>query len=223
MTKNRWISDLHWRREGRQSRSEKTQAALLDATESLLLEKGTEATSIADIAHSANCSVGTVYHHFKDKKALYFALFHRMTQAYADLLRQGADPARWEGASVRDLIEGYIDFSLRTAHEAAPAKAAVSLVLVDYPELRQHFAELQGAARKALLDLIVARKAEISHPDPERAAAFFIDQLGAMLQARADPNQRLAAIDRSDNAHFTREALLLADGFLGLRQQPARS
>ena len=31
MSKSRWISDLHWVRTGQQSRSQKTQASLLDA------------------------------------------------------------------------------------------------------------------------------------------------------------------------------------------------
>ena len=216
MSQNRWISDLHWRRQGQQTRSEKTQTALLDAAETLILEKGTEATSIADIASEANCSVGTVYHHFKDKKALYFALFHRMTQAYSDLLREGADPARWEGASVRDLIRGYVEFTLRTTRDAAAAKAAVSLVVADYPELRKHFSELQGASRRTLLDLIMTRESEIAHDDPSRAAAFFIDQLGAMLAARADPNQRFSAVSQTDDGAFAEQILLLAEGFLKL-------
>lgn len=216
MTEDRWLSDLHWRRESQQTRSEKTQAALMDAAEALIVEKGTDGTSIADIAERAGCSVGTVYHHFKDKKALYFALFHRMTQAYSDLNRQAADPERWEGATARDILEGFIDFMQHIREEAAPSKAAVALVLADNPELRAHIAELQRDGRRTLQQLVMARRNEIGHPRPDWAVAFVIDQLGAMLHARADQNQRIAAIDKSDDATFKREALAFATSFLGL-------
>ncbi len=218
MTEDRWLSDLHWRRESQQTRSEKTQTALIDAAEALIVEKGTDATSIADIAKRAGCSVGTVYHHFKDKKALFFALFHRMTQTFADLNRQAADPALWKGASVRDLLGGYIDFMQHVRDEAAPTKAAVALVLADNPELREHIAELQREGRKALLELVLARSGEIGHPDPEWAAAFVIDQLGAMLHARSDANQRIASILTIENETFKREMLKFAETVLGLGQ-----
>jgi len=65
-------------RPGRQSRSQKTQESLLDAAEALFCEKGAEATSVADVAARAGSSVGAVYHHFRDKKALLYALFERV-------------------------------------------------------------------------------------------------------------------------------------------------
>lgn len=214
MAEDRWLSDLHWRRKSQQSRSEKTQAALIDAAEALIVEKGTQGTSIADIAKRSGCSVGSVYHHFKDKTALYYALFHRATDTFADLNRRIADPARWEGASVVELLAGFIDVMQHIRDEAAPTKAAVALVIADNPELREHIAELQQNSRRALLKLILLRRSEINHPDPDWSAAFVIDQLGAMLHARSDPNQRQMSISRTDDETFKREALKFAQSVL---------
>ena len=80
MARSRWISDLHWVRTGRQSRSQKTQEALLEAAAALFAEKGVEATSVADVAARAGCSVGSVYHHFRDKPALFEAVLARMVR-----------------------------------------------------------------------------------------------------------------------------------------------
>lgn len=216
MTDNRWISDLHWRRAGKQTRSERTQSALMDAAETLILEKGTEATSIADIAAQAGFSVGAVYHHFKDKKALYFALFHRMTDAYEALNASASDPDLWKEASVRDLFRGYMEITLNAARETVAAKAAVSAVVADYPELAAHYAEIQGNTRKALLGLVLARRAEIGHRDPDHAAAFAIDQTAAMLRARIDPAQRAAALQAIDDETFIADALEMVAGYLEL-------
>lgn len=220
MTKSRWSSDLHWRRTGQQSRSERTQEALLDAAEALILEKGTEASSIAEIAARAGFSVGAVYHHFKDKKAVHLALFHRMTEAYARLNREAADPARWQGATVRDLFRGYIEITLTAAKTTGAAKAAVSAVIADHPELAAHYAEIQAETRKALQGLVLARRAEIGCADPETAAGFAIDTFAALLRARVDPAQRAAALLSLDDAAFTDLAVQMVSDFLDL-QPPA--
>jgi Transcriptional regulator len=217
MSENRWVSDQHWRREGQQTRSERTQTALIDATEALILEKGTEATSIADIAARAGCSVGTVYHHFKDKKALFLALFERMTTRYRALNASGADPARWEGAGITDLMRGYLTMTLDAYHQNAAAKAAVSAVMADFPELASHYAEIQAETRRALLALMMTRRAEIGHPAPEDAVPFVIDALAALLRARMDPSQRAAALQTGTDAEFIEQALAMAGRYLHLR------
>ena len=213
---SRWKSELHWRRTGQQSRSEKTQSALLDAAEELILEKGTDATSIADIAKRADSSVGAVYHHFKDKTALYYALFHRMTATYEALNKQASDPKLWEGASIRDLCQGYLEIVLTTARENTAAKAAVSAVIADFPDLSAHYCEIQGETRKALLGLVLARRDEIGRPDAEGAAAFAIDQLSAMVRVYLDASMRPASLAPLDESQFVAQSVELVARYLEL-------
>lgn len=217
MTRDRWLSDLHWRRESRQSRGEKTQTALLDAAEELIVERGMDGTSIADVARRAGSSVGSVYHHFKDKKALMYALFHRLTQVMEDQNRQAADPARWTGAKVGDLLAGYLDFRLQQRRAAGVSKVAAALVMADDPELKSHMADIKLEGSKALLSLILARRSEINHPDPEFAAAFVIDQINAMLYALSDPYQKKSALVDVDDDRFKKEAIAWAVSILGIR------
>ncbi len=219
MTKDRWLSDLHWRRESQQTRGEKTQAALLDAAEELIVEKGMDGTSITDVAKRAGSSVGSVYHHFKDKKALFYALFHRMTQAMAGQTEQAADPARWEGATVRDLLEGYLDFRLMQRREAGVSKAATALVMADDPKLKSHMAEIKLEGSQALLQLILARRSEINHPDPEFVAAFVIDQINAMLYALSDPYQKKSSLLDVNDEAFKEEIVAWAVAIMELAKE----
>jgi AcrR family transcriptional regulator len=53
-----------------QPRGERTRERLLLAAWSLFAEHGYEGTSIGDVAQEAGVGVGTVYHHFADKRAL---------------------------------------------------------------------------------------------------------------------------------------------------------
>ncbi|MEL6807103.1 MAG: helix-turn-helix domain-containing protein [Pseudomonadota bacterium] len=213
---SRWKSELHWRRTGQQNRSERTQSALLDAAEELILEKGTDATSIADIAKRAGSSVGAVYHHFKDKTALYYAVFHRMTATYESLNKQASDPRIWEGATIRDLFRGYLEIVLTTTRENGAAKAAASAVIADFPELNAHYCEIQGETRKALLALVMERRGEIGAPDAENAAAFAIDQLSAMLRVYMDANIRPAALAPLDEDRFVAQSVELVARYLEL-------
>lgn len=217
MNKSRWVSELHWRRTGQQTRSKRTQAALLDAAELLILEKGTEATSIADIANRAGYSVGSVYHHFKDKRALYFALFHRMTDAYEAINREASNPARWHNASIRDLFRGYLEIALAAAVETGAAKAAVSAVISDYPELGFHYAEIEAETRRAMLALVLERPEEIGRSEPEIAAAFAIDQLSAMVRGRIDPTRQAAIVGKLDDDAFIDYTLEMISAFLRLK------
>lgn len=219
MSEDRWLSNLHWRRESQQTRGERTQAALLDAAEELIVENGMDGTSIADVAKRAGSSVGSVYHHFKDKRALFYALFHRMTQIMVDQTKLAADPARWEGAKVRDLLEGYVEFRLQQRREAGVSKAAMALVMADDPELKAHMSEIKLEGSQALLELILARRSEITHPDPKFAASFVIDQINAMLYALSDPYQKKSALMEVDDETFAREVVAWAASILGLREE----
>jgi len=217
MAKNRWISDLHWRRDGQQSRSEQTQDALLDAAEMLILENGIEQTSVAKIAERAGASVGAVYHHFKDKEALLYAVFHRMTEDFITVSEQAVDPARWEGASIHDILSAFVTFSLTRSTDRPDHKAAALVVAAANPDLRDHYAELLASLYRSLHTLLLQRRAEIGHPHPDDAVAFVLDQLGAMLRARLDPAMRATQLDRRPDAAFGDDLIAFADTYLDLK------
>lgn len=214
MARSRWISDLHWVRVGQQSRSQRTQDSLLDAAEALFSEMGADATSVADVAARAGCSVGSLYHHFRDKKALLYALFDRMREQYRETTRDAVDPARWEGASVADILRGYLEFSLETGRERPGFKRAGLEASRNDPALRERFAELRSELNRGLSDLLLARRDEIGHPDPLLATGFVLDQLGSMLKTRLDEVLMPTQLATRADEVFVREALHSACAYL---------
>lgn len=217
MPENRWISNLHWRRAGQYARSERTQNASLDAAEALILEHGTENVSVNDIAKVAGSLVGSLYHHFKDKTALYYVLFHRMTETFAAVSRDTVRPERWEDASVLDILRGFVGFSLASTKERPALKAAALLVAGERPDLHAHYAELQAEMCQGVSTLLLARRDEIGHPDPDRAIAFVLNQLGAMIRARLDDVWRSAQLEPGPDEVFIEDALTSASLFLQLK------
>jgi len=217
MHDNRWISDLHWRRESRQTRGQRTQDALLDAAEELFAERGSEAVPVNEVAERAGVSVGALYHHFRDKKALLLALYERMTREFEATGRDALDPARWQGAGVIDILRGFLGFSMRLAHEKPASKRAAMEALAFEPGLRRHYAEMEMRLMLGMKALLDARGEEICHPDPDFATRFVIDQLGAMLKARQDAAVRETQLAQGSDEAFVEAALDFARGYLAVR------
>lgn len=219
MPDNPWKSELHWRREGQQDRSSKTQNKLLDAAELLFFENGYDATSVTDIAKASGCSIGSVYHHFKDKKAIAFALFDRMTSEYNVTAQDASDPERWNGATIVDILKGYVHFSIVNNRLRPGFKiAALEAVRLD-PKLGDYFQKLEIALQLGLQSLLLDRRSEIGHPDPEFASGYALDLLTALLRARFDPAAKDAQLTKLNEQEFRHHAISLCASILQLERE----
>ena len=64
-----------------EERSDRSRAALLEAALALFSSQGYRATSVRDIAERASVSTGSVYHHFRDKEAIFQTLLDHFRTA----------------------------------------------------------------------------------------------------------------------------------------------
>jgi len=200
---SQWTSDLHWVREGKQDRSRKTQAKLLDAAEDLFAEHGIDGATMADIAAAAGCSIGAFYHHYRDKRALQFALFDRYATMFEKTNRIALDPARWEGACIADIVQSYVQVSIENDRmRPGQRRAATELGRVE-PEIRSHVLKLRAMMDTGIRELLLARSDEIGHSDPELAISFVLDQLGSMIRTRVhEPEMPTRFASQPDEQFF---------------------
>ena len=157
-----------------QTRSQETLDRILDAAERVLDEKSFTEATLAEIMERAGVTVGAFYRRFPDKDALLHLLderfFHEMQDRAGELL----DPKHWRGASIAEILS---EFS-RTAVDVYSTRRGVARSLflrarvdpVIQATARQVNARCIELLRALLLDPI--RRAEITHPDPERALAL---------------------------------------------------
>lgn len=207
MKRSKWASDLHWVREGQQDRSRKTQAALLDAAEELFAEHGIGGATIADISSAAGCSIGAFYHHYRDKRAVQYALFERYAAEYEETTRVALEPGRWSGATIGDILLAYVQVSLYN-HRSLPARIRTSVELARADsDIASQLIKLRGMLDSGIRDLLIARSGEIGHPEPDIAVTFVLDQMGSMLRSRIlEPEMPTRFAQRSDE-EFIRESL----------------
>lgn len=92
---------------------EQTQQLVLSATLQLFTQKGYFNTSVRDIARVSKVSIGSIYHHFKDKEgvasAMYNGLLKRMSETLGDIQRSNS--------SVHDRCRAVIEVLFRITED----------------------------------------------------------------------------------------------------------
>lgn len=160
---------------------------LLAAATRLLLERGIEATSVADIAREAGVAKGTFYLYFQSRDELLAALRGQFGEAAASRLEELTPPESPDGwtAFLDALTDEAITFFLEHAevhgllagwpHEHAPDQG-------EGPVLRELVGSLARTIERGL------DSGALDVPDPAIAAELLLDMLhGAAHQALAAP------------------------------------
>ncbi len=210
------IADLHWIRPPRQARSRQTFERLLDAAEEVIGEKGFEDAGVAEIAARAGLSVGAVYQRFRDKQALIQALLDRGAIEFRATLEAAVAESRWEGASIREILEGYLTFTLKAAKERLGLRRAQLGSALRDPASGQRLVEQHRELYVRLRALLLSRSGEIGHRDPELAIRFVLEQLRAMLLVRLEGAHLYSSLTAVSDERFTSEALKSVAAYLQL-------
>lgn len=125
-------------------RSQRSRAVVLDAALALFSTQGYRATSMREIAEKAGVSTGNVYHHFKDKEAIFLELLDVYWRAIENpdfpinkALRTGSFPENLEA------------IGLAARASVAQYRPYVTLIYVDVVEfegshIRKFYSEMAG-------------------------------------------------------------------------------
>jgi len=168
----------------RQARSQATLDKLLQSTESLLTGKDFESVTVAEIAMRAGVSVGALYSRFRDKDALLQCLLDRFVAEAKTTADVTLDEDRWQGASIEEIVSEFIVFLV----EIHRARIGLLRELVARAHgsgpVSERKEELIRHIGGRLSALFLARKDDISHPDPAFAVSFALRLvLGCLEQA----------------------------------------
>ena len=164
--------DLHWIRPPRQARSQETLDRILDAAETLVADKGFEDSPVSEIVQRADSSVGAFYARFHDKEGLLHALYERYYEEAVATTDATLAPDRWEGAGTDELIDAVIHFLVSIFRERRGLMRAFVVRNHTHPEFQARQQRLSHYVIAHLSALLLARREQLSHPDPERATRF---------------------------------------------------
>ena len=131
-----------------------TRARVLQAAEQLFTRRGYSETNVSDIARIAEVGVGTLYHHFPDKRAVLLDLIDDWGDRAAADRRTDFDHARFLGEDPRS---GFAVW-LRRAYDRLRKKPSLYLVVLGLAErdeeVRRRYQRIEQVALERLRDLI---------------------------------------------------------------------
>jgi len=176
-------TQLRWVRPPRQARSQATLDRILDAAEALVAEKSFEDTTVAEVVRRAGSSVGAFYTRFRDKEGLLHALYDRYLQEATATTDTALDPQRWDGAAVPEILSAVVRFLVSVYRE----RRGLMRIFVTRNhsdaefQIRRDRLSLHVVTR--LSRLLLARRHEIGHPDPEQATRFCLTLVFSTLDS----------------------------------------
>jgi AcrR family transcriptional regulator len=148
---------------------------LLDAAETVFLDRGLAEATMADVAEAAGVAKGTVYLYFDSKSALLTALRARYTSRWLEHSgRLDAPPGRGGHArQLRSFLAEMYDFHA--------ANQQLHHLLFHAAEVSED--EPLEQARAALVRFVTrgAQAGEFAVDDPEETASFLLDGLHGLL------------------------------------------
>jgi AcrR family transcriptional regulator len=206
-----------------QTRSQETLDRILDAAERVLEEKSFTEATLAEIMERAGVTVGAFYRRFPDKDALLHLLDERFFREMHERADELLNPAHWQGASVAEILSEFA----RTAVAVYMARRGVARSVflrarVD-PVIQATGREVNARYIERLRALLLdpSRRAEVTHPDPERAIALgFMMFFGALRETTVFgevwPNHH-----ELTGANLGDEMARLYLTYLGVRHLPA--
>jgi AcrR family transcriptional regulator len=160
-----------------QARGLATRARILAAAQASLTQGGYDGTSMAGVAQRARVGVGTVYHHFPDKRSLLLELIDDWGDRVAARRRSDLELERFVGDDPRAAIARWLHRAYERQRKE-PSLYVVVLGLADRdPEVRRRFQRIEQAAVQRLREFIeFGQRRGLMRADADAASAAFLVQ-----------------------------------------------
>ena len=166
-----------------QARSQETLDRILDAVEEVLDEKSFGEATLVEIMERAGVTVGAFYRRFPDKDALLHLLDNRFFDELHELASSVLSEAKWQGASVAQIVHEFTSIAVQLYKTRRGLLRSLFLRARTDPVIMQSAREVNAQYIDRLRALLLARRAEIHHPSPERAVELgFMILIGALRE-----------------------------------------
>jgi AcrR family transcriptional regulator len=168
-------------------------AQILDAAYRVFSQNGFHLTTIANVAAKAGVSYGIVYHYYKNKEELFWAVFENWVSEYTSYLASSEELLSTSTATDQLKIFSSAAIQLMTeSTEFLPVQMEFWSLMVRNDQIREHFRQLFNTLRSPLVNIIQKGidNEEFRQADPEILASIALAAFdGLVLQWIADPQK----------------------------------
>lgn len=168
-------------RSPQQKRSIDKKDKIIEAAYGLFCSSGYYKTTTPEVAKNAGVSIGTLYSYFQDKNDLFMAVLDRYEGRFDALRSEALRKLEDKGIPLRDSMRALI-LALVAIHEESKALNDEMKVLYRTdPSVAAHMDAQDEKIRAAILGSFRANEERMSFGDPEAAAIFIADLIGATV------------------------------------------
>lgn len=185
----------------KQNRSEKTSERIVAAALELFSKKPFEEVSVGDIARKAGISIGGFYARFESKETLLSWFDEHFLAREKELRTLRFREDRWKGKSTTEVVEAYLKRGASYLRKYKPLLSRITLNIRSgsASEGLERAREFNAAVHKSFIDLLISRKNEMGHPDPDFAISFALMSVTAAMREQILFGERhLNPVDVSD-------------------------
>ncbi|HEU4564020.1 MAG TPA: TetR/AcrR family transcriptional regulator [Gemmatimonadaceae bacterium] len=205
----------------RQARSRETLDRILDAVEEVMEEKSFTDATLAEIMDRAGVTIGAFYRRFEDKDSLLHLLDERFWNEMHDFAAEQLDPGRWKGKSIRQILEEWIPVHVALYRSRRGLIRSLFLRSRTDTVIRETASRVNSYFLRRIRVLLLARRDEIHHPDPEYAIDLALLALVGTLRevvvfGEVWPNAR-----RVGGPRLPMEMTRLLERYLGVEESVA--
>jgi AcrR family transcriptional regulator len=168
------------RKAPRQSRSQATVKAILDATARILIERGFAAVTTNAVAERAGVSVGSLYQYFPNKEALVTALHARHGEQMTAVILRALTKAM--DATLDDALAGLIEATVE-AHRIDSALHCVLELQLGAMDKAWPEEEYVAVMEERIVALLAHHRGVITTPDLKLAAFMLMHSAHALIHA----------------------------------------
>lgn len=177
------LARLEWVRSPQQARSQQTLERLLDAAESLMIEKGFENTTVSEIAKAGKSSVGAFYARFGDKENLLRCVFERFAHEAEATVDAALRTERWDGVPFHLVLREAMRFMVGVFRQRAKLISVFTIQSQRDPGTYAFGDRVGELIVDRALAMLRERGEKVGHPDPERAVRFCVWTVLSSLEA----------------------------------------
>jgi AcrR family transcriptional regulator len=185
-------------------------------------EQRFEMVSVAAIARRAGVSVGGFYARFPGKEALLHAFDEYLVEIALRTVRETMAPSRWVDAGVAEVVEGYISMAAEffAQHRGVLKQVAARARMGDDAVFLARVQVFNRVSHVHLHGLLMDRRDQITHPDPEQAADFGVMFVSAALREMILFGERKLNLSALAGQELVRELTRAYCSYLGAPLTP---
>lgn len=166
-----------------QARSRQALDRFLAAGEQLLADNKFEEASVLQIATLAESSVGTFYRVLGDKDVLSLLLLQRFFQSKVASIISLTDVNRWQDKPLQEFVGALIESLVNIYQGRRGVLRALILRASRDVSFRDRVHQMNEFITSQVADVLQGHKAELNHPDPDKAIPASVHiLLGALNQ-----------------------------------------